>query len=177
MNHGETAPDLETFLEDAGEQSEKGFKYVASPYWHREEQVRRARARAAMAAVMKLIEQHISAFSPVVYSAVIQEGSGFRPPEGWYAFDLNFLAQASGMILLEIPGWKESRGVLIETAYAQGRGMPIEKVKWEEVRSCLDRETVELLERARNGEAIPQKSERDVVNHLPEGLRENTHQG
>ena len=177
MNHGETAPDLETFLEGAGERSEKGFKYVASPYWHREEQVRRARARAAMAAVMELIGRDIKAFSPVVYSAVIQEGSGFRPPEGWYAFDLNFLAQASGMIILEIPGWKESRGVLIETAYAQGRGMPIEKVKWEEVRSYLDRETVELLERARNGEAIPQKPERDVVNHLPEGLRENTHQG
>ena len=34
MNHGETAPDLETFLENAGEQSKKGFKYVASPYWH-----------------------------------------------------------------------------------------------------------------------------------------------
>ena len=55
MNHGETAPDLETFLEDAGEQSKKGFKYVASPYWHPEEQIRRARARAAMAAVMDLI--------------------------------------------------------------------------------------------------------------------------
>ena len=67
---------------------------------------------------MELIEQHINVFSPVVYSAVIQEKSGFRPPEGWYSFDLNFLAQASGMIILEIPGWKESRGVLIETAYA-----------------------------------------------------------
>ena len=156
MNHEETAPDLETFLENAGEQSKKGFKYVASPYWHPEEQIRRARARAAMAAVTELIEQHINVFSPVVYSAVIQEKSGFRPPEGWYSFDLNFLAQASGMIILEIPGWKKSRGVLIETAYAQGREMPIEKVKWEKIRSNLDSETVELLEQARNGETIPQ---------------------
>ena len=177
MKHRETAPDLETFLEDAGEQSQKGFKYIASPYWHTDERVRKARARAAMTAVMKLIGQGIKAFSPVVYSAVIQEESGFRPPEGWYAFDLNFLAQASGMILLEIPGWRESRGVLIETAYAQGRGIPIEKVRWEEVRSYLDKETAELLEQARNGEAVPQKEERDVVNPIPEGLMQNKHQG
>ena len=157
MNHGETAPDLETFLEDAGEQSKKGFKYAASPYWHPEEQIRRARARAAMAAVMDLIEQHINVFSPVVYSAVIQEKSGFRPPEGWYSFDLNFLAQANGMIILEIPGWKKSRGILIETAYAQGREIPIEKVKWEKIRSHLDSETVELLEQAGNGETTPQR--------------------
>ena len=155
MNHGETAPDLETFLEDAGEQSKKGFKYAASPYWHPEERVRQARARAARAATMDLIGQHINVFSPVVYSAVIQEKSSFRPPEGWYSFDLNFLAQASGMIILEIPGWKESRGVLIETAYAQGREIPIEKVKWEEIRNYLDSETVELLEQARNGETRP----------------------
>ena len=59
------------------------------------------------------------------------------------------------MIILEIPGWKESRGILIETAYAQGREMPIEKVKWEEIRSHLDSETVELLEQAGNGETTP----------------------
>ena len=177
MNHRETAPDLETFLEDAGEQSEKGFKYIASPYWHPEERVRKARARAAMAAVMELIGRDIKAFSPVVYSVVIQDESGFRPPEGWYAFDLNFLAKASGMILLEIPGWKESRGVLIETAYAQGRGIPIEKVRWEEVRSHLDKETAELLEQTRNSEVIQQREERDVVNPIPEGLMQNKHQG
>ncbi len=60
---------------------------------------------------------------------------------------------------------------------AQGREIPIGKVKWEEIRNHLDSETVELLEQARNGETIPQRAEEDVDNPLPERLRENRYQG
>ena len=154
MTQGNTAPDLETFMDNADDPEERGFEYIASPYWHPEARVRRARAEAAMLMAMDLTGRGINALSPVVYSAVIQERSDFRPPLGWYSFDLNFLAHARGMTILEIPGWKESRGVMIETAYAQGRGIPVKRVAWEEIRPHLNGATATLLENAGGKEHV-----------------------
>ena len=148
MTQGNTAPDLETFMDNAEEQEPRDFEYIASPYWHPEAKVRQARAEATMLMAMTLIGRGINALSPVVYSAVIQARSSFHPPQGWYSFDLNFLAHARGMTILEIPGWRDSRGVMIETAYAQGRGIPVRRIAWEEIRPHLDGATATLLENA-----------------------------
>ena len=85
-------------------------------------------------------------FSPVVYSVVLQEQDNFSPPEGWYDFDLNFLAVAGGLTILEIPGWEHSRGILIELGFARGRGLPVRRMEWPEIRRLLDPETIRVLE-------------------------------
>ena len=152
MSH--EAPDLEKFL--SGENGENGdailkIEYLASPYSHPHSGVRKARARAAEAVATEMIGRHMAVFSPVVYTGAIQEHNGFSPPEGWYRFDLHFLAVAGGLTVLEIPGWKQSRGILIEMGFARGLELPISRMGWPEIRKLLEQETVETLERWRVG--------------------------
>ena len=151
MSH--EAPDLEKFLsgEDAG--SIRKIEYLASPYSHPHSGVRKARARAAEAVATEMIGRHMAVFSPVVYTGAIQERNAFSPPEGWYRFDLHFLAVAGGLTVLEIPGWKQSRGILIEMGFARGLELPVSRMGWPEIRKLLELEqgTVQTLERWREG--------------------------
>ena len=142
MDH---APDLDWFVRER-ETPEYGIIYVASPYWSPDEDVRTARAQAAQAATAAMIREGLPAFSPIVYSATIQEEMGISPSQGWYSFDLNFLALARSMRVLEIPGWEQSRGVLIELSFARARRMPVERQGWEEIRKMLDPRVIETLE-------------------------------
>ena len=145
MNYELTSPDLATFLNQETKTPNLQIEYAASPYWHPRIEIRRARATAA-AAVLELIKDNEAVFSPVVYSAVLQEQYGFSPPDGWYDFDLNFLAVAAGLTILEIPGWEHSRGILIEMGFARGRELPIRRIEWPEIQMVLDSETIRVLE-------------------------------
>ena len=146
MNQQLTNLDLEKFLNQKTKTSNRQIEYAASPYWHLRREVRRARANAAAAAILELIKDNAAVFSPVVYSAVLQEQYDFSPPEGWYGFDLNFLAVAGGLTILEIPGWQHSRGILIEMGFARGRELPIRRIEWPEIQRVLDQETIRVLE-------------------------------
>ena len=152
-NMSHEAPDLEKFLTGENAGAIRKIEYLASPYSHPHSGVRRARARAAEAAATELIGRHMAVFSPVVYTGAIQEQSGFSPPEGWYRFDLPFLAVAGGLTILEIPGWKQSRGILIEMGFARALELPISRMEWPEIRKLLEleQETVETLERWQEG--------------------------
>ena len=152
MNHELTNPDLAKFLNQETKTPNRQIEYAASPYWHLRREVRQARATAAAAAVLELIKGNKAAvFSPVVYSAVLQEEDDFSPPKGWYDFDLNFLAVAAGMTILEIPGWEHSRGILIELGFAHAQKLPIRQIEWPKIRKLLDPETIRVLESWRDG--------------------------
>ena len=142
MDH---APDLDWFVRER-ETPEYGIIYVASPYWSPDENVKRARAQAAQTATAEMIREGLPAFSPIVYSATMQAETGTNPAQGWYSFDLNFLALARSMRVLEIPGWERSRGVLIELSFARARGMPVERQRWEDIRKMLDPRVIRTLE-------------------------------
>ncbi len=148
MKHEEHPPDLTKFLRQEAGTPNRQIEYVASPYWHPSPEVRRARAASTRTTL--LIEQHVTALSTVVYSATIQEQDNFSPPEGWYGFDLHLLAAAGGLTVLEIPGWENSRGILIELGFARGRGLPVSQVEWPEIRERLDPETIKILEHPDN---------------------------
>ncbi len=148
---GQEATDLEKFLTGENSDAIRKIEYLASPYSHPHSGVRKARARAADAAATELMGRNMAVFSPVVYTGAIQEQNGFSPPEGWYRFDLPFLAVAGGLTVLEIPGWKESRGILIEMGFARALALPISRMGWPEIRKLLEQETVETLERWQEG--------------------------
>ena len=69
--------------------------------------------------------------SPMVYLGELAF-RGVHPPQGWYAFDLQFLARSDELLVLQLPGWEESKGVLVEIAAAQARGIPIRLMPLEE---------------------------------------------
>ena len=132
-----TPPDLQKFLKNLHEPP-KQICYLASPYWHANPAVRAARYQAALQTTRHLIVNGQVAYSPIVYTATLQEGTRHSPPMGWYAFDLHFLQAADNLMILELPGWEMSRGVLLECAYARARGIPIIRMSWEEIEAFLD---------------------------------------
>ena len=140
------APDLEKFLNDHLPKP-RGIIYAASPYWHPDPQVRDARYQAVKQVTRILIKDDNVVFSPIVYTATIQDQQKHHPM-GWYNFDLSFLDAADSFLILAIPGWMDSRGMLLELAYARARRIPISKMEWSNLRQHIDQDTAWLLENA-----------------------------
>ena len=110
------APDLRQFLEETRPPG-YGVIYVASPYWHPDPRIRRARAHAAQTVTSGMIQRGEPVFSPIVYSASIQE----------------------------VPGWEQSRGILIELGFARARGIPLERMGFDRIGPLLDEDTRRTL--------------------------------
>ena len=105
--------------------------YLASPYAHASAKVRNARLEAVRLVCGKLVNQGKIVLSPMVYLGELA-AKGVHPPQGWYAFDLQLLVRADELLVLQLPGWEDSKGVLVEIAGAQVRGMPIRLMSLEE---------------------------------------------
>ena len=74
------------------------------------------------------------------------ETCGARPRSGWYEFDLHFLQHARKMIILKLPGWEESRGILIEKGFAHARQIPVSHMELDQITPLLDQETADALQ-------------------------------
>ena len=98
--------------------------YLASPYAHDSAIVREARLDAVRYVCGKLVNEGKIVLSPMVYTGELAL-RGYHPPQGWYAWDLQFLARADELLVLQLPGWEESKGVLVEIAAAQARNIPV----------------------------------------------------
>jgi hypothetical protein len=105
--------------------------YLASPYAHPSAAVREARLEAVRYLCGQMVNQGRIVMSPLVYLGELAY-KGVHPPQGWYAFDLQLLARCDEMLVLQLPGWEDSRGVLVEIAGAQTKGMPIHLMSLED---------------------------------------------
>lgn len=110
------------------------YTYIASPYSHEKPEIVQARHAITMAYTAHLLSLRKIVFSPIVHCHGPAE---FAKISGkfsfWQKFNFTMLGQASKLIVLELPGWKESKGVAEEMAFAQGQGIPINKHSWEEI--------------------------------------------
>lgn len=134
----------------AQDKPEQGYVYLAAPYHHPDRQVMKRRNEVVTSFAATISAQGIAVFSPVTYTAMLEEKGGHHP-DGWYTFDLHFLHFAKGMLLLQLPGWETSRGILTEMGYAKGLGIPITLVPEEEIRTNVPEELLaQLLDAHRN---------------------------
>ena len=103
-----------------------GFIYLAHPFWHESESVRLARYEAGLEIVTDFIAQGKSVYSPIAHNFHI---ASRLPPElahdhdHWMSIDLPILRRAESLIVIMLPGWKESAGVTRECEEA--RRIPI----------------------------------------------------
>ncbi len=107
------------------------LEYLASPYSHRDEAVREARFLHAAKAATWLIQNYpdMNVFSPIVHSHVMHlQGLG-GDWTFWQRLDTDFLERCEGVIILCLPGWRESTGVNAETKIA-GRLCNIEQIRY-----------------------------------------------
>ena len=105
--------------------------YLASPYAHPSGSVREARLEAVRHVCGKMVDEGKIVMSPLVYLGELAY-KGVHPPQGWYAFDLQLLARCDELLVLQLPGWKDSKGVMVEIAGAQTRNIPISLMSLEE---------------------------------------------
>ena len=105
--------------------------YLASPYAHLSAVVREARLEAVRYVCGQMVNRGRIVMAPLVYLGELAY-KGVHPPQGWYAFDLQLLARCDELVVLQLPGWEDSRGVLVEIAGAQTKGMPIRLMSLEE---------------------------------------------
>ena len=101
----------------------EGILYFAAPFYSEDESIRYLRIRAIEMIVSKYISLGKVCFSPITYTSHFNETS--NPPQGWYAFDLNFLKVCSALVVITLKGWKSSKGVQMEIASAYTLGIPI----------------------------------------------------
>lgn len=102
-----------------------GFLYLASPYSHKDEAVRRARHIRVCRAAAKLIQNGHVVFSPIAHSHFITTFDLPNTTDFWMMQDLPFLGAATKLYVLAIDGWKTSKGVKAEIQIMRGYGKPV----------------------------------------------------
>lgn len=99
--------------------------YLASPYTHADAEVRRRRYEAAMYA-SAIIAEYFNVFSPIVHSAPLELVCGLQlPHDEWLRRDLPFMEIATRCVVLKLPGWEKSTGVMWEIQWFGLRDIPI----------------------------------------------------
>lgn len=105
------------------------FVYLASPYTPHAGESIEERVAAARQVAARLMAEGCVVFSPVSHSHEIADhlAPALRlDHEFWMRQDLAILRYADRLVVLRLPGWLQSRGVLREIACAKDLGIPID---------------------------------------------------
>ena len=103
----------------------KPVYYLASPYTHKDKSVQKERAAAVTKAAVDLLKREVFVFAPISYNAPWEQFDLPGDWQFWEKFDKAFVDKMDGVIVFQIPGWKESVGVTAEIEYAKSIGKPV----------------------------------------------------
>lgn len=120
---------IETHARQCGKtrQEGEGLVYLASPYSDPDPLVQAERHEAVCYAAAALMRQRIMVFSPIAHTHPIACCGGLPTGwEWWKKYDRLYLDACSRMIVLQLLGWEESKGVQDEIRIMQAMGKPIE---------------------------------------------------
>lgn len=99
--------------------------YLASPYSDPDPHVREARFRKVCAVASKLMRDGKHIFCPIAHTHPIALYGLPKDWDFWEAYDREYLEFCTEMIVVTLPGWKESTGVQAEIKIMQELGKPI----------------------------------------------------
>ena len=103
--------------------------YLASPYSHGDPAVVAERFERTQAATVWLLGQRIWAYSPIVHCHEL--ATKYKLPTDakyWEDYNHNMIAKLSGVIVLLLPEWCSSKGVLAEVLHALDCNKPIKEI-------------------------------------------------
>jgi len=100
---------------------ERPLTYLAGPYSHKDHAVREARYIHLTRATAWLIKRYKwNVFSPITHSHPIHTIGGIESDwKTWKIFDEQYIRLSCRLIVLCLPGWRESVGVEAEQKIAQ----------------------------------------------------------
>lgn len=104
--------------------------YLACPYTDLSMEVRVSRFEASARAAAELIHRGMFVYSPITMTHPIDlvmaaEGDTMGS-DYWCDFDEAFMSICSKMIILTIPGWKESKGIERERKFFEKFNKPVQ---------------------------------------------------
>lgn len=99
--------------------------YLATPYSKWPSGIEDA-SRVACIWAAKLIRAGIPVFSPIAHSHAIAVAAAIDPysHDIWIPADRPFWAILHGLLVADLPGWRESKGVGIEIEWFRSNGKP-----------------------------------------------------
>lgn len=112
------------------EQTE-GFWYLASPYSKYPDGIDEAFQQACMAAG-QLVKHGVKVYCPIAHTHAISIHGSVDPwaHDIWMPQDMPFMEAAKGLIVLQMPTWERSRGVMEEIGKFREAGKPIVFMPW-----------------------------------------------
>lgn len=108
------------------ERCSTGLWYLASPYSHPEKRVEFMRFVRVCKAAGDLMNGGVHVFSPIAHTHSIAEHGDLPTGFAFYEeYDLLMIDACAGVIVLMLPGWRESTGVGAEIKYAKSCGKTV----------------------------------------------------
>lgn len=104
--------------------------YLATPYTHPERavMVRRAETAHELSGLLQA-KYDVVAWSPIAYYHAIALRHGMRTDhEYWLEIDAAYIRAFRRVMVAQMQGWRESRGVQWEIEFAKREGLPLEYV-------------------------------------------------
>lgn len=112
------------------ENNQLPLAYLACPYSHPDESVRRMRHMIANQIASELHSQGKLVYSPLTHNIpLIQLSNKPIGWEFWGKFDKTMLMKCNKLLVVTLEGWKESKGVLAEIDFAKQLNLPIEMIE------------------------------------------------
>ncbi len=101
--------------------------YLACPYSHPEADVRHGRfVNVTRAASWLMSHKDRNVFSPITHCHPMHQIAGLRGDwPFWKRIDTQYLKMSRRLVVLIIPGWDKSVGVLAEIGIARRLGIPV----------------------------------------------------
>jgi len=101
--------------------------YLGSPYSAPGRATMAARHRQACEAAARLFERGIFTYGPIAHTVAIDQAGRMNAPafEFWATFDLGMIDRLTGLMVLMIDGWQDSKGLAAELAHARATGKPV----------------------------------------------------
>lgn len=102
------------------------YIYLASPYSHKNENIRHQRYLQVSQVVVQMLQSKIHVYSPIVHCHEIAKR--FKLPKDftfWNNYNEAMLVPATSLYILQLDGWKESKGIQGEIRIALANNIPI----------------------------------------------------
>ncbi len=120
------------------------YIYLAGPYWSEDEDIRNSRAKTIGTAAGYLLFHKNPVYSPISMGIAIQKAfpehnqSVFDRVQTWETQEDMMIKNCAMVIVLMLPGWKESKGVRREIEAAVKYDRPIKYFTIDDIYSLGD---------------------------------------
>ncbi len=105
--------------------------YLASPYSHSDKAIQEQRVKQVAEKAVQLINSGIPVISPIVHNVGLINHCNDAMEGGWHNWgrlDEAMLSSCKYMIIYEMDGWKESKGIEAEKEICERLNIPVIKI-------------------------------------------------